>query len=79
MNEMPFPVASPQQCFPISCLSCRKYHLKCDRILPKCSICEHKKVDCIYLPRKKREKHTKEAVEFVEENGTIVAQIETVE
>ncbi|KAL9648888.1 hypothetical protein ABK040_003818 [Willaertia magna] len=38
---------------PIACESCRKRHRRCDRILPICSNCKKKKIQCLYHSPKK--------------------------
>lgn len=37
----------------ISCVSCRKRKLKCDRTKPKCSTCARLRHDCVYPERRR--------------------------
>lgn len=37
----------------IACLTCRDKKLKCDKLLPICSRCKQKGIDCIYINHKK--------------------------
>ncbi|KAJ5717388.1 hypothetical protein N7488_003034 [Penicillium malachiteum] len=32
------------------CLECKRRHVKCDEVLPKCSLCKRRKLECNYPP-----------------------------
>ncbi|EFC39330.1 predicted protein [Naegleria gruberi] len=50
-----------------TCLSCRKLHRKCDKLLPSCSYCSKRGYNCIYEKPKRSVKPNQPNFVFVDE------------